>query len=75
MAAIPTVLIVGGPLDPVAADAEPLAERLKAAGARVVFRAHPLLVHGFANLTHVSATIRAAVAEVGELIGRLCRAD
>jgi hypothetical protein len=50
-------------------DSAPLADQLRAAGARLTFRAHPLFVHGFANLTHVSAAIRGAVAEIGELIG------
>jgi acetyl esterase len=74
LAAIPTVLVVGGPLDPVAVDAGPLADRLREIGARVTFRAHPLFVHGFANLTHVSAAIRGAVMEIGELIGAAARA-
>ena len=73
LAAIPTVLVTGGPLDPVAPDAEGLAQRLEAARVPVLRRAYPLMIHGFANLTHASAAIRQAVAEIGGLIGELAR--
>ena len=73
VSAIPTVIITGGPLDPVSPDADPLAEQLEAAGATVVRRTYPLMIHGFANLTHASATAREAAAEAGRLIAELAR--
>lgn len=73
VSAIPTVLVTGGPLDPVSPDAEPLAQILEAAGAPVLRREYPLMIHGFANLTHASSLARDAVAEMGRQIGELAR--
>jgi acetyl esterase len=75
VSAIPTVIVTGGPLDPVSPDADPLADRLEAAGAPVARRTYPTMIHGFANLTHVSATAREAAAEAGRLIARYARGD
>lgn len=73
VAAIPTVLVTGGALDPVAADAEPLTRLLEAEGAVVLRRQYPRMIHGFANLTHASAVAREAIVEMGALIGGLAR--
>lgn len=62
----PTLLLVGGPLDPVRPDVERYAQALEAIGAPLVFRRHNALPHGFGNLTHVSAEARDAIADAGE---------
>lgn len=71
---VPTVIVTGGPLDPTAPDAEPLAQRLEALGATVVRRTYPTMLHGFCNLTHASATAREALAEAGKLISKAAQA-
>lgn len=67
----PTVIAVGGLLDPVRADALVLAAQLERAGVNVALREYPTLIHGFGNLTHASGAARRAVAEVGRLVGDL----
>lgn len=62
----PTLLLVGGPLDPVRPDVERYAEALAANGAPLVVRRHDALPHGFGNLTHLSAQARQAIADAGE---------
>jgi len=74
LAALSTVIAVGGVLDPCAPDAKPITEGLRARGASVVFREYPAPVHGFGNMTHRFAEARRAVAEIGELTGELLRA-
>jgi acetyl esterase len=69
----PTVLVAGGSLDPCRPDALVYAERLTAAGISLEQRYYAPEPHGFINLTHVSATARKAVAEIGEMTGRLMR--
>ncbi len=68
-----TLVISGGPLDPCRPDARLYAERLAEAGVAVTCREYPLLPHGFASLTHASATARRAVAEIGALAGEMLR--
>jgi acetyl esterase len=70
---LPTVIATGGVLDPVRDDAIVLADQLRSAGVRVIWREYPRLIHGFGNLTHVSEAMRQAVAEVGALIGEMAR--
>jgi acetyl esterase len=70
VAALPTVIATGEVLDPTREDALALAERLLAAGAPVELREYPGFIHGFGNLTHVSAAARSAVAELGALAGQ-----
>lgn len=74
LAALPTLIAVGGGADPCAPDAEPFAERLRDMGAPVEIRVYPWLMHGFANLTHLSATATRAVEETGKAAGELLRA-
>ncbi len=62
----PTLLLVGGPLDPVRPDVERYGQALAAAGIPVIVRRHDALPHGFGNLTHLSAQAREAIADAGE---------
>jgi acetyl esterase len=71
IAPLDSVIVAGGPLDPCKADAVVLVDLLRAAGREVVWRDYPDLIHGFANLTHVSEAARHAVAEMGALIGQV----
>ena len=50
--------------DPLRDEGEAYAERMREAGVPVALRRHPGLIHGFANLTAVSRTSRAAMSEV-----------
>jgi acetyl esterase len=61
----PTLLLVGGPLDPVRPDVERYGEALVAAGVPLIVRRHDSLPHGFGNLTHLSAQAREAMADAG----------
>lgn len=61
----PTLLLVGGPLDPVRPDVERYAQALEAIGTPLIVRRHDALPHGFGNLTHVSAQARDALADAG----------
>ncbi|MGA0601008.1 alpha/beta hydrolase [Caulobacter sp. KR2-114] len=69
----PTLIVTGGPLDPVRPDARRYGEIIAAQGARVVTREFPLLPHGWANMTHASANARKAVTETAALAGALIR--
>ncbi|MFZ5670581.1 MAG: alpha/beta hydrolase [Pseudomonadota bacterium] len=69
----PTVLMAGGALDPCRPDARDYAALLAGAGVACEERYYEGQMHGFANLTHVSAVAREAVAETGRLAGRLLR--
>lgn len=71
----PTLIAMGGALDPVRPDAEAYARKIEAAGAAPVILEYPPLPHGFANLTHVSAASRKAMAEIGEAAGKLLRGE
>ena len=71
LAPTPSVIAVGGALDPCKADAVELAALLRGAGREVIWRDYPTLIHGFGNLTHVSEAARRAVAEIGALVGQL----
>ena len=72
--ALPTYIAVGGGADPCAPDAEPFAQRLRDLGAKVEVRTFPWLMHGFANLTHLSSTATKAVEEIGQAAGEMLRA-
>jgi len=75
LALSPSVVAAGGSLNPCKADALALADMLRDAGREVIWRNYPTLVHGFGNLTHVSARAREAVAEIGSLIGGILTRD
>jgi acetyl esterase len=61
----PTLIVVGGHLDPCRPEGLRLAERLREAKTPVTLLQYPRLPHGFASLTHLSAASRRAVAEIG----------
>lgn len=67
----PTMIVAGGQLDPCRPDAVVYAQELRDAGVAIEERYFPAEPHGFINLTHVSAPARKAVAEIGEMAGRL----
>lgn len=71
----PTLIAVGGPLDPCRPDARRLAARLRQAGKLTALLEYPRLPHGFASFTHLSAAARFAVAQIGEGLGRLAESD
>lgn len=63
LAGLPPAYVATAGFDPLRDEGEAYAERLRAAGVRVALRRHPRLVHGFANLTAVSRSSRAAMLE------------
>jgi len=69
----PTLIAVGGHLDPCRPEGLLLATRLAGAGKPVTLLTYPRLPHGFASLTHLYPAGRRAVAEIGraaaELVG------
>jgi acetyl esterase len=67
----PTLLLVGGPLDPVRPDVERYAQALEANGTKLIVRRHDALPHGFGNLTHVSAQAREALEDAGAQLKQL----
>lgn len=64
LAGLPPAYVTTAGFDPLRDEGEAYAERMRAAGARVALRRHPGLIHGFANLTAVSRSARAAMLEV-----------
>lgn len=71
----PTLIVLGGPMDPVRPDAKRYAAKIQAQGTPVVMREYPLLPHGWANMTHVSSIARKAVTETATLAGALIRGE
>jgi acetyl esterase len=66
----PTLITVGGVLDPVRPDVLVYAQALAAADAKVTLFEQPRLPHGFGNLTHASEDARRALFEMGQALGR-----
>jgi acetyl esterase len=71
----PTLIVNGGPMDPVRPDSKLYAAKIQDQGAQVVVREYPLLPHGWANMTHVSSVARKAVTETATLAGMLIRGE
>jgi acetyl esterase len=70
----PTTLVVtGGPLDPVRPDARAYADNLDDAGVAVWRLEYPLLPHGFGNFTHVLKGAATAVGEIGRAMAEMAR--
>jgi acetyl esterase len=55
--------------DPLRDEGEAYAARMQEAGVQVVLRRHPGLIHGFANMTEVSSTARAAMLDLTGALG------
>ena len=67
----PTLIVVGGHLDPCRPEGRRLAARLREAKMPVTLLEYPRLPHGFASLTHLSAAARCAVGEIGRRTAEL----
>ncbi|MFN7054880.1 alpha/beta hydrolase [Hyphomonas sp.] len=65
----PAHIIVCG-WDPLRDEGLAYGARLRAMGVHVTDKEYPSMVHGFLNLTHMSATARSALREAGEITGR-----
>ena len=63
LAGLPPAIVLTAGFDPLRDEGELYARRLEAAGVRVSLRRFAGLVHGFANMTSVSRTGRAAMLE------------
>jgi acetyl esterase len=64
LSGLPPAYICTAGFDPLRDEGELYAEKLRAAGNRVVLRRFPGLIHGFANMTAASRTSRDAMIEV-----------
>jgi len=64
----PAHIIVCG-WDPLHDEGLAYAAKLRAMGIQVSEKEYPSMVHGFLNLTHISATARTAAREVGKVTG------
>ncbi len=60
---LPPAYVATAGFDPLRDEGEAYALRMREAGVRVALRRHPSLIHGFANLTAISRTSRAAMLE------------
>lgn len=65
---LPPAYVVTAGFDPLRDEGEAYAARLQEAGVPVVLRRHPGLIHGFANMTEVSKTARAAMLELAAAV-------
>jgi len=68
LAGLPPAYVTTAGFDPLRDEGEAYAERLREAGVEVTLRRHPGLIHGFANMTAVSSTARAAMQEVARAL-------
>jgi acetyl esterase len=64
LAGLPPAYICTAGFDPLRDEGEEYAQKLRAAGNRVVHRRFPGLIHGFANMTAASRTSRDAMVEM-----------
>jgi acetyl esterase len=72
LSGLPPAYIATAGFDPLRDEGEAYAERMRDAGVPVTLRRHQGLIHGFANMTAVSPTARAAMLELaGALRDRL----
>jgi acetyl esterase len=68
LSGLPPAYVTTAGFDPLRDEGEAYAERLREAGVPVTLRRHPGLIHGFANMTAISPTARAAMLEVAAAI-------
>jgi acetyl esterase len=64
LSGLPPAYVATAGFDPLRDEGEAYAERMREAGVEVTLRRHPGLIHGFANLTAISPTARAAMLEL-----------
>ncbi|HEU4393091.1 MAG TPA: alpha/beta hydrolase [Solirubrobacterales bacterium] len=64
LSGLPPAYVTTAGFDPLRDEGEAYALRMREAGVQVALRRHPGLVHGFANLTAISRTSRAAMLEI-----------
>jgi acetyl esterase len=64
LSGLPPAYVTTAGFDPLRDEGEAYAERMRAAGVKVALRRHPGLIHGFANMTAISRTARAAMHEL-----------
>jgi acetyl esterase len=64
LAGLPPAYVATAGFDPLRDEGEAYASRLRDAGVAVTLRRHPGLIHGFANMTEVSRSARAAMLEL-----------
>jgi acetyl esterase len=64
LSGLPPAYIATAGFDPLRDEGEAYAGRLREAGVRVALKRHPGLIHGFANMTAVSRSARAAMHEI-----------
>ncbi len=69
---LPPAYVATAGFDPLRDEGEAYAAQMQDAGVQVTLRRHPGLIHGFANMTEVSGTARAAMLELtGAIAGGL----
>ena len=68
LSGLPPAYIATAGFDPLRDEGEAYAKRMEEAGVPVALRRHPGLIHGFANMTAISPTARAAMVELCEAI-------
>ena len=61
---LPPAYVTTAGFDPLRDEGEAYALRMREAGVKVALRRHPGLIHGFANMTAISRSSRAAMLEV-----------
>jgi acetyl esterase len=64
LSGLPPAYIATAGFDPLRDEGEAYAKRMEEAGVPVALRRHPGLIHGFANMTAISSTARAAMLEL-----------
>lgn len=69
LSGLPPAYITTAGFDPLRDEGEAYAARMQDAGVEVTLRRHPGLIHGFANMTAVSPTARAAMLELTTALG------
>ena len=68
LAGLPPAYVATAGFDPLRDEGEAYAARMQEAGVQVTLRRHPGLIHGFANMTAISRTARAAMLELAGAI-------